>query len=72
MGIEKMNVTAKLEAEVVSRIDGLVERFRPFCEGRSSMMRILLKVAIAGIDAGKIPNTMSGLQNYLRRKEGGK
>jgi hypothetical protein len=70
MGIERVNVGAKLDVETVCRIDAFVEKFSPFCESRSSMVRILLETAIAAIDSGAVPFTPDTLGDFMLRARG--
>ncbi len=67
MGLTKLPVATKLDAELVGEIDALVARFWPVVEDRSSMVRILLRVAVTAINNGTLPDTLSGLQAVLRK-----
>jgi hypothetical protein len=66
MGETKIAIASKVSMDTAKKLDELVEEFAPFVEGRSSLIRVLLEVAVCGIDTGRIPNTLDGLQEYLR------
>jgi hypothetical protein len=70
MGVERICISAKLDAETICRIDEYVERFSPFCESRSSMVRILLETSIAAIDSGAVPFTPDTLGAFMLKARG--
>jgi hypothetical protein len=70
MGIERVAIAAKLDAETLCRIDEYVERFSPFCESRSAMVRILLETMIAAIDSGVLPFTPETLGEFMLKARG--
>jgi hypothetical protein len=65
MGLCKQCVPVKLDAETVTRINEDVKRFAPFCEGRSTMARVLIQIAYSQIDSGKVDWTVRGIQRAL-------
>jgi hypothetical protein len=79
MGLCKQNTPVRLDAETIARIDEDVKRFAPFCEGRSAMIRLLVRIAHSQIDSGKVEWTTRGIQRALKlaapsrkRSSGGK
>lgn len=65
MGEWKIQVAVKFESSTVERFDRDIQRFAPFCEGRSAIARVLVDVAYAAIDAGIIPWSLESIQEIL-------
>lgn len=70
MGVTRVAVTAKLDVETIVSIDELVEQFSPLVEGRSTIVRLLIEVALAAMDSGVIPFTLEGLGPFLQKARG--
>ena len=68
MGVWLKNVPVKLDEKTVQRMDQDVQRFSPFCTGRSQLGRLLIHLAYAQIDNGEVDWTLSGIQRALKRK----
>lgn len=62
MGEWKIQVPLKLDAEIVERMDRDVQRFAPFCEGRSAIGRELIRYAYDLIDEGIIEWSLEAVQ----------
>lgn len=58
-------IAVKLDAATLVRLDDLAEKFYPFCEGRSALIRILLQVALASIDNGSLRFDLESIQALL-------
>lgn len=65
MGETKVGIAAKVPAELAAAIERIANQYPLLIEGRSSMVRILLELAVAGIASGRIPSTPQGWQEYL-------
>jgi hypothetical protein len=65
VGETRVAVTVKLDAQTLVRLDALVARFSPFCEGRSSMLRIIVETICAAIDNGNMAFDMESVKNLL-------
>jgi hypothetical protein len=63
--IEKQSICAKLDPHTVERIDELADRFYPWCEGRSTVIRTLLHLVFALEAAGTIKLDLPGIQKVL-------
>ena len=61
----KVGVAVKVDARTVARLDDLVKQFAPFCEGESSIVRVLVEYALASIDSGTLPFDLVTLQRVL-------
>jgi hypothetical protein len=65
MGEWKIQIPMRLAAVTVGRMDKDVQRFRPFCEGRSAIGRVLIEYAYAAIDAGILRWDLEWIQASL-------
>lgn len=65
MGEWMVQVPTKLRSLTIDRIDADVQRFAPFCEGRSAIVRLLIDVAYAAVDRGMVPWDLAGVQGVL-------
>lgn len=65
MGEWKIQVPAKFDSSTVERMDREIARFAPFCEGRSTMVRILVEYALAAIDDGILQWDLKSIQQVL-------
>jgi hypothetical protein len=69
MRVRRKEVTTRLDNETLQRVEELIERFRPFCRGRGTMVRNLVIAAIAGIDLGLIPLLSMGWDLSSKRHD---
>lgn len=67
MGETRIGVAGKVDARTIASLDALVERFQPFCDGRSSMIRILLETVTLAIDNGTLEFDLDSVKR-LREK----
>lgn len=65
LGEWKQQVPIKLDVDTIRRIDQDVQRFAPFCEGRSTVARVLIQFAYAAIDAGILKWDLQSVQDVL-------
>ena len=61
----------KLDVPTIQRIDQDVQRFAPFCEGRSTVARVLIQLAYAAIDAGILQWDLESVQRVLSKSQNG-
>jgi hypothetical protein len=66
MGDTKLSITTKVDEKLDAQLIRLLVRFSPVIEDRSSLVRFLLTVAVAGITSGRLPDTLDGLSDYLK------
>jgi hypothetical protein len=68
MGEWKIQVPMKLAPRTVDRMDEDVERFAPFCEGRSTIGRVLIEYAYQAIDEGILKWDFESINRVLSKR----
>jgi len=71
VGEWKIQVPMKLDPEIVERMDRDVQRFAPFCEGRSAVGRELIRYAYDLIDQGIIEWNLEAVQRVRSNPRNG-
>jgi hypothetical protein len=58
-------VSIKLDAQTLQAVDGQVEKYYPFCEGRSSFLRVVIQIAMQAVADGRLPFELEDIQREL-------
>jgi hypothetical protein len=66
MGVEMIRKSVKFPLRMVERLEIEKERFSPFCENESDVIRLLLRIVFRCIDAGMLEQIVAVLQGTLR------